>query len=207
MNSRQCGQWLEAAAACDPGGSYDGPLRLVSALGAAAPGALWEGAVSGGDASALRVACRPPKTELAAARAALSSLLPAAARQASADPRAWLDAAWEGRGGGRWTETDFGARFAKLRRRPFSAEIFAAPVSETLIAFSALCPIVEIQDAPGRTVWTLILAKPEPWPTFLRCDAAAAFAPRAAQLSLLLRDARVRALDFDGEALWARFVG
>ena len=55
--------------------------------------------------------------------------------------------------------------------------------------------------------WSLLLERPLPWPLFLRCDLSAAFQPRASQFSLLLRDAGIVALDFDGEALWARFSG
>lgn len=85
----------------------------------------------------------------------------------------------------------------------FSAEAFAEPVAAALKAFDALSPIAEVRAASkGR--WTLVLARPLPWPLFLRCDLSSAFAPRAAQISLILRDAPVAALEFDGEALWAR---
>jgi hypothetical protein len=67
--------------------------------------------------------------------------------------------------------------------------------------------VAEVRTVPGSPGWTLVLERPLAWPLFLRCDVSAAFAPRAAQLSLILRDARLVALDFDGEALWARFVG
>ena len=85
----------------------------------------------------------------------------------------------------------------------FSAAAFAEPVASALKAFHALSPVARVRAAPkGR--WTLELERPLPWPLFLRCDVSAAFAPRAAQLSLILRDAPVSALEFDGEALWAR---
>ncbi|MDE2141270.1 MAG: hypothetical protein KGL74_08035 [Elusimicrobia bacterium] len=90
--------------------------------------------------------------------------------------------------------------------RPFSARDFEEPVASALKAFHALEPIAAVRFGRGGGSWTLILERPAPWPLFLRCDLAASFAPRAAQLSLLLRDARVTALEFDGEALWARFT-
>lgn len=85
----------------------------------------------------------------------------------------------------------------------FSPSAFAEPVASALKAFDALAPVARVLSAPkGR--WTMVLARPLPWPLFLRCDVSAAFAPRAAQISLILRDAPVSALEFDGEALWAR---
>lgn len=97
-----------------------------------------------------------------------------------------------------------GERGEKGKR--FSAAAFAEPVASALKAFDGLAPISEVRfAAKGR--WTLILSRPLAWPLFLRCDLTAAFAPRAAQLSLVLRDARIDALEFDGEALWARCSG
>lgn len=82
----------------------------------------------------------------------------------------------------------------------FSPAAFAEPIASALKAFHALAPIAEVRFAPkGR--WTLILQRPLPWPLFLRCDVSAVFAPRAAWLTLILRDAPVTALEFDGEAL------
>jgi hypothetical protein len=90
--------------------------------------------------------------------------------------------------------------------KAFSSGAFAEPVASALKAFDGLAPISEVRfAAKGR--WTLILARPLAWPLFLRCDLSAAYASRAAQLSLVLRDARVDALEFDGEALWARCAG
>lgn len=110
-----------------------------------------------------------------------------------------------------------GAALARLSRRgaaperragrPFKAADFEEPIASALKAFDALAKIASVERRPGRPGWTLVLAKPLAWPLFLRCDLAASFAPRAAPLSLILRDARVAALDFDGEALWARCVG
>lgn len=95
-----------------------------------------------------------------------------------------------------------GERRRKARGARFSPAAFAEPIASALKVFHALAPIAEVQFAPkGR--WTLILARPLPWPLFLRCDVAAAFAPRAAWLTLILRDAPVTALEFDGEALCA----
>jgi hypothetical protein len=91
------------------------------------------------------------------------------------------------------------------KTRPFSPTAFDEPIATALKDFQALAPVASVRVAPGGA-WTMILKRPLAWPLFLRCDVAASFAPRAAQLSLVLRDARVVALDFDGEALWARFT-
>lgn len=96
---------------------------------------------------------------------------------------------------------------ARGRSKPFRAADFDEPVASALAAFDALAGIAAVERAPGDPGWTLVLRRPLAWPLFLRCDLAASFAPRAAALTLLLRDARVVALDFDGEALWARCVG
>ena len=90
--------------------------------------------------------------------------------------------------------------------KPFSKRDFAEPIASALAVFHALAPIASVRFAKGGASWTLALAKPLAWPLFLRLDLAASFVPRADQLSLLLRDARVTALEFDGEALWARFT-
>lgn len=111
-----------------------------------------------------------------------------------------LDAGWDPRAGA-WLFRRSGPPKGKLV--PFRAKDFAAPVDEALARFHLLNPIASVRFEKDR--WTLILERPLAWPLFLRCDLSAAFAPRASQLSLLLRDARIVALDFDGEALWARF--
>jgi hypothetical protein len=94
---------------------------------------------------------------------------------------------------------------ASSKRRRFSTKVFEEPVASALAVFHGLCEIAAVESS-AKGGWTLILAEPVPWPLFLRTDLSAPFVPRAAQLSLLLRDLRVTALDFDGEALWARFV-
>jgi hypothetical protein len=217
--------YFESAAACDPTGDYSGPRALVAALAEAAPEAEWLLGTSGGSASAVRLgllACR----NMDAARAAAARVLaldPAAHEvpAAAARARPWLDAAWDAESGA-WTGVEL-ARAAKsgdvlrallpgsgperpLHRRTFSAARFDEPVASALRQFHAQEPVAEIQEAGGPG-WTLVLARPVAWPLFLRCDLAAAFVPRAAGLSLLLRDARVAALEFDGDALWARLIG
>ena len=97
------------------------------------------------------------------------------------------------RAGGR--EAPGGARF--------SAAALAEPVGSALKAFDGLSPIASVRHA-SRGRWTLFLARPLPRTLFLRADLSAAFVPFAAQLALVLRDAGVGALEFDGEALWAR---
>lgn len=190
MNTVHARRWLEAAAACDPEGFYAGPLALVAAL-APVP-CFWEGAVSGGSPFALRLLPSPdaalPEERAAAAAAVLGlSALPAR-----------LDASWDARAA-LWSARKAPGGAA----RPFNAAAFPEPVGSALARFHALCPVASARASGAE--WTLALARPLAWPLFLRCDLSAAFQPRASQLSLLLRDARVTALDFDGEALWARF--
>lgn len=138
---------------------------------------------------------------------ALAACDPAGACAGVSDALASVD----GAPGGEWTVSVRGGEAAAVRaerREPvvgsrFSASSFAEPVGSALKAFDALCPVGAVRAGPkGR--WTLLLERPLAWPLFLRADLAAAFAPRAAQLTLVLRDARVAALEFDGEALWAR---
>jgi hypothetical protein len=95
---------------------------------------------------------------------------------------------------------------APAKGKPFSAGDFEEPIASALKAFHILSPVSSVLFGKDGASWTLVLARPLPWPLFLRCDLAASFVPRSAQLSLELRDARVTALEFDGEALWARFT-
>ncbi|MBI3564091.1 MAG: hypothetical protein HY079_02710 [Elusimicrobia bacterium] len=224
MNGRHLREWLEATAACDPAGAYGGLRELAASVSEALPVGEWEGAVRGGDAASLRVALRPCG-ELGPARAAFARALglpESALADEPARSRAWVDARWDAKEG-RWTRAVAAVRGPRgeelktllpetgasraLSRARFSAGDFDEPVASTLAAFHRLCPVAAVQTAAGSEGWTLVLAEPAPWPAFLRTDLSAAFAPRAAQLTLILRDARVVALDFDGEALWARFVG
>lgn len=224
MNSVYARELLAAAAACDPASDYAGPREFVEALAAAAPACEWQAAFSGGTATALRLALRFCG-DLAAARAAVARILPVDADALDVAPaaaRPWLDAAWDAKTG-TWTGVEL-ARGAeggdvlrslapksgpekKILSRRFSPADFEEPVAGALKNFAALEPVAAVQTVRGRPGWTLTLARPAAWPNFLRCDLAAAFVPRAAQLTLLLRDARVVALDFDGDALWARCSG
>ncbi len=199
MNAVQLRAFLSAAAAGASAEDYSGPRALVDAVAAAAPDAAWRLAVCGASPSRLKLAlvgddaARPrfdalwdaPKAAWIAVDAARAEELPAAARALlpAPDPR------------------------RRRTSRTFSAAAFKEPVASALAAFHALEPVAALLAAPGANAWTLQLARPLPWPRFLRCDLAAAFAPRADALSLLLRDARVVALDFDGEELWARLSG
>lgn len=222
MNGHHLREFLTATAACDAGGAYGGVQELAAEVSAALPVGEWEAAVRGGDASSLRVALRPCG-DAAPARAAAARVLGVTEAALAGEParsRAWLDARWDAKEG-RWTRVLAAVRGPKgealktvlpetgatrpLSHARFSAAAFEEPVASTLAAFHRVSPVAAVQTAGEG--WTLVLAKPLPWPLFLRSDLAAAFAPRAAQLSLILRDARVVALDFDGEALWARFVG
>jgi hypothetical protein len=221
MNARQALDFLAAAAACDPSGDFAPPARLVDAVAEAAPAAEWEAAVCGGAASTLRLSIR--RAGAAGARAAIARILSIAEIDLIGEPaasRPWIETAWNA-ASGRWTAVEVSSRAGTgealrvlapkpgpqraLATRRFSTRAFAEPIAAALKTFDALEPIAAMQFASGRAGWSLILARSLPWPLFLRRDLSAAFTPRAAQLSLLLRDARVVALDFDGESLWARF--
>jgi hypothetical protein len=221
MNGGQARGFLAAAAACDPSGDYAPAAKLVAAVAEAAPSAEWEAAVCGDAASVLRLALRGAGAE--GARGALArafSIAETALFDEPAASRPWIDAVWSA-ASGRWTAVEIATRGSGNERlralapkpgpeqvlatRRFSPRAFAEPIAAALKEFDALEPLAAMQFAAGRAGWSLIPARPIPWPLFLRSDLSAAFRPRAAQLSLLLRDARVVALDFDGESLWARF--
>ncbi|NNN04368.1 MAG: hypothetical protein HKL90_00570 [Elusimicrobia bacterium] len=199
MNAVQLRAFLSTASAVAPAEDYSGPRALVDAVATNAPDAVWRLAACGASPSRLKLslvgsdaahprldalwdACKASWTAVDSAR---MDELPAAAR-------ALLPAAGPER---------------RRTARAFSAAAFEEPVASALAAFHALEPVAAVLTARRWDGWTLELARPLPWPRFLRCDLAAAFAPRAAALSLLLRDARVVALDFDGEELWARLSG
>ena len=225
MNAKALKDFLAASSACDPASSLTGPTELAAAVAEAAPGLEWDISVGGCPPPNLRLALRSPGGFDAALAAAAAQALGIDAASFAGEPpafRPWLEAAWNSKTS-RWHAVDIGGRDRRgdtvRRLRPkreparpvadkdFTAASFAEPVATALAAFAALAPIDKIQFTAGRRGWTLILSAPLAWPLFLRCDVAAAFAPRAAQLSLLLRDARVTALEFDGDALWARLVG
>ncbi|MFI5361197.1 MAG: hypothetical protein ACHQ49_04440 [Elusimicrobiota bacterium] len=225
MNAKALKDFLAAASACDPEASFSGPDELCAAVAEAAPGREWEIGVGAGAPPNLRLALRSPDGFDAALAAAAARALGVDAADIAGEPpaaRPWLEAVWNSKSA-LWHSVDIGGRERRgdtvRRLRPkresartisdkdFKASFFAEPVASALAEFAALAPVERIQFAAGRPGWTLVLAAPLAWPLFLRCDVAAAFAPRAAELSLLLRDARVAALEFDGDALWARLTG
>jgi len=199
MNTVHARRWLKAAAACDFQGSYAGPLALLEAC--APLDCAWQGAVSGAGGS-VRLLPRPLVATSASVRAAAALVLGLKNVPPPAANGDWIDAAWDTRKGS-WTAVRTGAPKGKVG--PFRAKDFAEPVNEALARFHRLNPLASVRRT--GEAWSLILERPLPWPLFLRCDLSAAFQPRSSQLSLLLRDAGVTALDFDGEALWARFSG
>ncbi len=199
MNAVHVRRWLKAAAACDFEGSYAGPLALVEAC--APLECVWQGAVCGADGS-VRLLPRPLAAVPSSVRAATALVLGLKSVPASSANGDWIDAAWDPRKGS-WTAVRAGAPKGKVG--PFRAKDFAEPVSEALARFHRLSPLSSVRRS--GEAWSLFIERPLPWPLFLRCDLSAAFQPRASQLSLLLRDSGVTALDFDGEALWARFSG
>ncbi|WP_158247349.1 hypothetical protein, partial [Pseudomonas sp. FW306-02-H05-AA] len=89
------------------------------------------------------------------------------------------------RGGAPWTLRAEVPASSGARRR-FSPRDFEEPVASALAVLHSLHPVAAVERRAGGA-WTLHLAKSVPWPLFLRCDLAAAFSPRAAQLALVLR--------------------
>ena len=216
MNSFHCRRWLEALAAVDTTNAWEGPLALAAAL----PDAEWEGAIRGDEPGTVRLAARgkpTPESRKAAAKA-LGLAPDALGSDAGSSESPWLDARWDARSR-QWRAVELGLSggvrrllpvsgpVRKLKSKPFKAKDFGEPSAAALAEFHALVPVRRVISTEGRDGWILELERFIPWPLFLRCDVSAAFTARASQLSLLLRDARVRAIEFDGEALWARFVG
>ncbi|MDX6769675.1 MAG: hypothetical protein SF051_09100, partial [Elusimicrobiota bacterium] len=122
---------------------------------------------------------------------------------------AWLEA------GGRRLERPAGGavRVLSLKTHRFAPALFAEPgLAARAAAFHARCPAAGVSvefEGEGKAArptgrWSLALARPEPWPRFLRHDLAAPFAEGHAALSFLLLGRRVSALGFEGEVPRAR---
>ncbi|MDE2489590.1 MAG: hypothetical protein KGM24_01995 [Elusimicrobia bacterium] len=98
------------------------------------------------------------------------------------------------------------------RAGPFAGARFASEKSAAEFrALDRLCPVAAVEvefarsgEPSGR--WRLILRAPEPWPRFLRLDAAVPFGPDAAALTLALTGLSVAALGWRGEAAWAELA-
>ncbi len=210
MNGHYLGDFLSAMAACDAEGSYEDLRRLASALSEPNVAAKWEVGLCGADPSVLRLALREC-ADIKAARAALSKILGLPASRFAGEPAqscAWITVHWDANKK-TFRSVDVcgrGSRRDRLKSRRFSAKAFEEPVASALANFAGLAPIKAVQSLEGGG-WSLVLEKPLPWPLFLRCDISGAFSARAAQLTLMLRDVRIVALDFDDDALWARIVG
>lgn len=99
----------------------------------------------------------------------------------------------------------------ETRRAPLSRARFASrELADGFRILSARCPIaaVETDFVDGRPTgtWRLRFARPEPFVRFLRLDAAAPFAPRAAELALLLAGREVAAMVWESERAWAELA-
>lgn len=84
-------------------------------------------------------------------------------------------------------------------RSSWAATRFAdAALAERWRTFARLCPVSHSwRDAAGAE-WALVLAKPEPWPRFLRLDVSLPFGPRATEHSALLLSRGVEEVGYRG---------
>ena len=207
MNSFQTKEYLAAAAACDEAGRYADLAAFVDEITNILPDARWEGGICGAHRDKLGLTLMSC-ADAPSARRALACLFGVPETQLHAHAPIggrWIDLRWDLKAG-KLASIRADAP-EKLRVRRFSAGLFDEPVSSALRNFSGLAPIATVETSPGSSGWRLNLKKPLAWPLFFRADVAAAFAPQAAHWALLLRDVRLTALEFDEEALWARFVG
>lgn len=180
-------------------------------LSAAAP---WEGA----ELDFVPDAPAQASAELAAALGARGAV------PAGRSPEAlgWLGARWDARAG-RLEEcflrraTAVGAAEAAWRggrRAPDRAlarlawaktRFDDATLAERFRVMARLCPPAESWARDGaEPEWGLRLERPEPWPRFLRLDAAPAFGEETAAVSLLLLSRRVEEFGYRGGAGWVR---
>ncbi len=197
MNSLQLKGALAALGAAPGSPDFSGPAALLAAVADARPGVEWLASVRAGSPERLRLSFEADAdSRRAAARALGRADFPGKGR-------GLIEADWDG---ARKAWIAAGPRAPRPRAR-FSPEAFPSPIAEGLAAFHAREPLAGVEFGPGSGVWTLLPARPVPWPRFLRCDLSAAFAPRAAALCLAFRDARIVALEFDATALWARLTG
>lgn len=121
----------------------------------------------------------------------------------------WLEAAGRRRERGLSGPT----RSLSLRPHKLVAGLFADPgLAARVSLFDGRCPVASAVvefEGEGKAArptgrWSLELARPEPWPRFLRLDLAAPFAEGQAGLSFLLLSRRVRELRYEGESPRAR---
>jgi hypothetical protein len=219
VNAHALAAWIDAAEACR-GGDWRHP-RALALASAKASGVDWLVGVRAASPVARLLPGGPASSRepfLRAAATALGVYLPSVPASDPAPGERWLDAWWEP-AAGRWErlELRLGAGRSERtrpllpageerpsRRSAFRAAAFEPPEAAARLAdLHALAPVRAVARSAGRPGWTLILEEPLPWPLFLALDASASFTAESAPLSLLMRDARVAALDFDGEALWA----
>jgi hypothetical protein len=216
MNAKQMSDLLTTHAAGVAQAGFEDPVECVRAISRAVPQARWQAAVCGEDETRIRILLTTPTAP--AIVAGPLSLDPSRLAQSPARTRPWLDALWDGKER-KWLRVEAATRSKggdllqvlvpapqaarPLMQTPLRTAGFDESIAAALHVFDALEPLSGVQRA--GTDWSLILRRPISWPHFLRTDLSAAFSPRAAHWALVLRDARVCALDFDG-ALWARCV-
>lgn len=84
----------------------------------------------------------------------------------------------------------------KAARTPWKKVQFAPELDKTFRVMANLCPVSESLAWDGE--WSLKLSRPEPWPRFLRLDAASPFAERATVHSMILLTRKVEELGYRG---------
>jgi hypothetical protein len=84
----------------------------------------------------------------------------------------------------------------KPARTPWGKVRFAPELEATFKTMARLCPVVESRAWDGE--WALRLSNPEPWPRFLRLDAATPFAAACTVHSMILLTRKVEELGYRG---------
>lgn len=136
---------------------------------------------------------------------------------------AWFVLSWDARAGrlrsvrarqaagAAVSETSWRGRRSESRRvwarSSWAATRFATPeLGERFMTMARLCPVKESWRAVEKGAageWFLRLARPEPWPLFLRLDPAIPFGERGTEHSMLLLGRGVEEIGYRGAELWS----
>lgn len=230
MIGKELSDWLTTASRCLPG-VLTGRLRKRAAeLDAAAGGGRWEAGLWSGpalDRVTLSLYAAGADAQL---RSAAALLLGSGAKppRAAAPGIPWLELDWSlakdeplgawvaGFDASNQTRARVVAASGKERavgRTPFSLRALGGGEAASFVAdFANLCPVESLRlewrrDHQGclcpAPVWGLRLARPEPWPRFVRANLADPLIPHASALAFLMEDRPVREVRFEEGALCA----
>lgn len=227
MKLKACSELVAAWAAQRPG-KWNGLAEALAGADAAFGGANWAALVAADPTEygfGLAASARSSRPLGPVAEAlGLKSLKGDAAGSGEIS----LRLRWDGRAGvlrdARFYEAQRGSRvrFALVspgvipavfeqRSASYSTVTFASPaLRDHFRILNCRCPISAFEsewrkNAPADS-WRLRLRDPEPWPRFLRLDAAIPFGSEAAAMSLVLAGRGVRALSWEGKSLWAELA-